>query len=313
MKPDVLMMGKLMPHVMEALEGAYQTHRYWEAPDKAALLAEIGPRIRGVATTGSIGLRGEVMAALPSLEVVAVYGVGLDAVDLVQAKARDISVTTTPDVLTADVADMAVALLLAVSRRIVPYDAYVRAGEWPQKGEPALTRKASGKRAGVLGMGRVGRAVAQRLAAMDMDIAYLDVFQDPALPYRPANSLLELAAHCDYLIVTAAGGEATRKLVNAEVFAAMPNDAFLINVSRGSVVDEEALVEALKSGQLAGAGLDVFYSEPNPHPELLKMVNVVLQPHMASGTLETRRAMGDLVIGNLEAHFAGKPLLTPLR
>jgi D-3-phosphoglycerate dehydrogenase len=312
MKPDLLMMGKLMPHVMEALERAYQAHRYWEAPDKAALLSEVGPRIRGVATTGSIGLRTAAMAALPKLEIVSVYGVGLDAVDLAQAKARGIHVTTTPDVLTADVADMGVALLLAVSRRIVAYDAYVRAGEWPKKGEPPLTRKASGKRAGILGMGRVGRALAKRLAALDMGIAYFDVAQDPSLPYRAVGSLRELAASSDYLIITAAGGEATRKLVNSEIFALMPEDSFLINVSRGSIVDEEALVAALQQGQIAGAGLDVFYSEPNPHPALLEMPNVVLQPHMASGTLETRRAMGDLVIDNLAAHFAGQPLLTPV-
>lgn len=313
MKPEILIMGRMMPHVMEALESTYTAHRFWEASDKAALLSEVGPRIRGVATSGSIGLRTEVMAALPKLEVVAVYGVGLDAVDLPQAKLRSISVTTTPDVLTADVADMAVALLLAVSRRIVQYDGYVRAGEWPQKGEPPLTRKVSGKRAGILGMGRVGRALAKRLAAMDMEISYLDVFQDPSLPYRVVNSLQELASSNDYLIVAAAGGEGTRKLVNAEIFAAMPDDSFLINVSRGSILDEEALIAALQSGQIAGAGLDVFYSEPNPLPALLTMPNVVLQPHMASGTLETRRAMGDLVIGNLEAHFAGKPLLTPVR
>ncbi len=313
MKPEVLMMGKMMPHVMEALEGAYQIHRYWETPDKAALLAQVGPAIRGVATNGAIGLKGELMSALPGLEVIAVYGVGLDAVDLVQAKSRGIPVTTTPDVLTADVADMAVALMLAVSRRIVQYDGYVRAGSWAQKGDPPLTRKVSEKRAGILGMGRVGRALAKRLGAMDMQISYLDVFQDPALPYRAVSNLQELAASNDYLIVTAAGGDGTRRMVNAEIFAAMPPDSFLINVSRGSIVDEEALVEALQQGTIAGAGLDVFYSEPNPLSALLQMPNVVLQPHMASGTLETRRAMGDLVIGNLKAHFSGQPLLTPVQ
>lgn len=312
MKPEVLMIGKLMPQVIQALEEAYTAYRYWEAADKAALLAEVGPRIRGVATTGSQGLRAELMAALPKLEIVAVYGVGLDAVDLAQARARGIPVTTTPDVLTADVADMALALMLAVSRRIVLYDQYVRSGEW-QQGEPPLTRKVSGKKAGILGMGRVGRALAKRLAAMDMEIAYLDVYPDPNLPYRPADSLLELAQHSDYLIVTAAGGEGTRKLVNAEVFSAMGAEAFLINVARGSIVDEEALVEALQKGQIAGAGLDVFANEPNLPEALKAMPKVVLQPHMASGTLETRWAMGDLVIQNLAAHFAGQPLLTPVR
>jgi D-3-phosphoglycerate dehydrogenase len=311
MKPELLMMGKMMPHVMEALQGAYRVHRYWEAVDPSALLSEVSLRIRGVATNGGIGLGGEVMRALPNLEVVAIYGVGLDAVDLAQARDRGIKVTTTPDVLTSDVADMALMLMLSVSRRLLPNDAYVRAGEWV-KGEPPLTRRASGKRAGILGMGRVGRALAKRLAALDMGIAYFDVAQDPSLPYQAVGSLRELAVSSDYLIITAAGGEATRKLVNAEIFALMPEGSFLINVSRGSIVDEEALVAALQQGQIAGAGLDVFANEPHPHPALLSMTKVVLQPHMASGTIETRRAMGDLVIKNLEAHFAGKPLLTPV-
>lgn len=312
MKPEILMMGKMMPHVMEALETSYHVHRYWETPDKAVLLSSIAPRVRAVATNGGIGLRGELMAALPKLELVAVYGVGLDAVDLVQAKERGIFVTTTPDVLTDDVADMALALMLAVSRQIVQYDAYVRSGEWSKKGEPTLTRKVSGKQVGILGMGRVGRALATRLSALSMKIAYLDIYRDIALTHEPIDTLIALAAMSDYLIVTAAGGAQTHKIVNTEVFAAMKPESYLINVSRGSIVDEQALVEALQSGKIAGAGLDVFYSEPNPNPALFTMPNVVLQPHMASGTLESRHAMGDLVIRNLEAHFAGKPLLTPL-
>lgn len=312
MKPELLMMGKMMPHVSEALGRSYQVHRYWEAADKAAFLEGTAPGVRGVATNGRIGLEGELMAALPKLEIVAVFGVGLDAVDLAQARARGIAVTTTPDVLTADVAEMALALMLAVSRRIAEYDNFVRSGEWPLRGEPALARRVSGKRAGILGLGRVGRALAKRLVAMDMEVAYLDVSHTSAPPYRAVGGLKELAGGSDYLIVTAAGGEDTRKLVNAEVLAAMPSDSYLINVSRGSIVDEEALVEALLQGRLAGAGLDVFYNEPHPHPALLAMPNVVVQPHMASGTVEARRAMGDLVIGNLAAHFAGKPLLTPV-
>jgi hydroxypyruvate reductase len=312
MKEELLMMGKMMPHIMETLATNYQVHRYWEAPDKAALLSSIAPRVRAVATNGGLGLRGELMAALPKLELVAVYGVGLDAVDLLQAKERGISVTTTPDVLTEDVADMALALMLAVSRQIVQYDAYVRSGDWSNKGEPPLTRKVSGKQVGILGMGRVGRALATRLSALSMKIAYLDIHRDIALTHEPIDTLITLAAMSDYLVVTAAGGAHTHKIVNAEVFAAMKPESYLINVSRGSIVDEEALVEALQQSKIAGAGLDVFYSEPNPNPALFAMPNVVLQPHMASGTLESRYAMGDLVIRNLEAHFAGKPLLTPI-
>lgn len=311
MQPEILMVGPMLPQTMQSLEQTYTVHRLWEAPDKPALLAQVGPRIRGIATTGSVGARTEIMAALPRLEVIAVFGVGVDAVDLAQARARGIALSTTPEVLTEDVADLALALMLAVSRRIVQYDAYVRSGQWPKSGEPPLTHKVSRKKAGILGLGRVGKALAQRLAALDMEVSYYDLNPAPHLPYRQAASPLELAQHSDYFIVTAAGGAATRKLVNQEILQAIGPQGYLVNVSRGSIVDEEALVAALKSGALAGAGLDVFASEPHPDPALLEMENVVLQPHMASGTLETRTAMGQLVLANLAAHFAGKPLLTP--
>jgi hydroxypyruvate reductase len=311
-KPEILMIGPMMPQVMTRLESSYQVHRYWEAADKAEFLAQCA-NVRGIATTGSLGASGEIISALPKLELICVYGVGVDAVDLAQAKTRGIPVTTTPDVLTADVADMALALLLAVSRNILPYDAYVRSGDWPNKGEPPLTRTLNGKRAGILGFGRVGKAVAKRLTAMDMTVSYLDPSPEPSMPYRTATTLVDLAKDSDVLIVTAAGGEKTRKLVNEKVLEALGNNGILINVSRGSIVDEDALVRALQNGKIAGAGLDVFANEPKVPEALTTMTNVVLQPHMASGTLETRTAMGELVIGNLEAHFAGQPLLTPYR
>lgn len=312
MKPEVLLVGPMMPHHTQALEKTYTVHRYWEASDKAGFLKQIGAGVRGIATNGSQGAPGEMMAALPRLETISVNGVGYDKIDLPQARARGISIGVTTGVLTDDVADLAVGLLLDVSRRISYYDRFVREGRWAGGGELGLTRKASGKKVGIVGLGRIGKAVAKRLIAMDMPIYYTDLKADASLAYRFVPSIVELAKEADYLVVTAAGGEGTYKLVNKEVLGALGPEGFLINVARGSVVDEEALVEALQNRQIAGAGLDVFANEPHPLPALLSMDNVVMQPHLASGTLETRSAMGDLVLQNLEAHFAGRPLLTPL-
>lgn len=311
MKPEVLLVGPMMPHHMEALDKAYVVYRYWEAQDKLGFLSQIGANVRAIATNGSQGAPAEMMAALPRLEVISVNGVGVDKVDLAQARARGIPIGVTLNVLTDDVADLAVGLLLDVSRRISYYDRFVREGRWAGGGELGLTRKASGKKVGILGLGRIGKAVAKRLAAFDMQISYTDLQADATLPYRFVPDLIQLASDNDYLVVTAAGGEGTRKLVGKAVLKALGPEGFLINVARGSVVDEEALVEALQNRTIAGAGLDVFADEPRPLGALLSMNNVVLQPHMASATIETRSAMGDLVLGNLEAHFAGRPLLTP--
>lgn len=311
MKPEILLVGPMMPQHMEALEKAYVVHRYWETQDKPGFLRQIGAGVRGIATNGSQGAPSEMMTALPCLEVISVNGVGVDKVDLAQAKRRSIPIGVTLNVLTDDVADLAVGLLLDVSRRISYYDRFVREGRWAGGGELGLTRKASGKKVGIVGLGRIGKAVAKRLAAMDMQISCTDLSADPSLPYRFVADLVQLAKDNDYLVVTAAGGEGTRKLINKEVLEALGPEGFLINVARGSIVDEEALVEALQNRKIAGAGLDVFADEPRPLDALLSLNNVVLQPHMASATIETRSAMGDLVLGNLEAHFAGRPLLTP--
>ena len=299
----------MMPQLMAALERDYIVHRLWEAPDRVALLERIGPSVKAIATNGGLGASGSLIHALPNLEIIASYGVGVDAIDLSLAKKRGIPVTTTPDVLTEDVADMALALLLATARQIVVGDQYVRAGQWP-RGEMALTRRVNGKRVGILGLGRIGKAVAKRLEALDLKISYSGR-NELNLPYAYFPEPVKMAGDVDFFVVTSAGGNATRKIVNRPVLEALGPNGILINVSRGSVVDEEALIHALKEGKLGGAGLDVFASEPNVPEELKSMPNVVLQPHHASGTIETRSAMGDLVARNLEAHFAGKPLLTP--
>jgi hydroxypyruvate reductase len=310
MKPEILIVGPMMPQLMVALERDYIVHRLWEAPDRDALLEKIGPNVKAIATNGGLGASGSLINALPNLEIIAVFGVGVDAIDLSLAKKRGIPVATTQGVLTEDVADMALALLLATARQIVVGDQYVRAGQWP-RGEMALTRRVNGKRVGILGLGRIGKAVAKRLEALNMKISYSGR-NELDLPYAYYAEPVKMAGDVEFFVVTSAGGNATRKIVNRPVLEALGPNGILINVSRGSVVDEEALIHALKEGKLGGAGLDVFASEPNVPEELKSMPNVVLQPHHASGTIETRSAMGDLVARNLEAHFAGKPLLTPV-
>jgi hydroxypyruvate reductase len=313
MKPEILMIAPMIPTVMNALETTYTVHRLWQASDRAEFITRVAAGTRGVATNGSVGISADVINALPNLEIIACYGVGVDAIDLTLAKTRGVLVTTTPDVLTSDVADMAVGLMLATSRRLVYGDKYVRNLEWAQKGEMPLTRRVTGKRAGIVGLGRVGKAVAKRLAAFEMDISYTSLTQKPDQPYTFVADLTELARENDFLILTAAGGATSRKIVNQAVLEALGAKGTLINVARGSIVDEDALVQALESGTLGAAGLDVFAAEPQVPEALLKLDNVVLMPHHASGTIESRTAMGELVIGNLEAHFSGKPLLTPFK
>ena len=251
------------------------------------------------------------MRRLPKLEIVACYGVGTDAIDLSYASAHGIRVTNTPDVLTADVADLAVGLLLAVARQITRADAYVRSGSWP-KGNMHLVTRVSGKNVGVVGMGRIGAAVARRLAAFDCNIAYFDLSQRADLAYDFVPDLVDLAARSEFLIVTLAGGESTKGMIDGRVLNALGPDGILINVSRGSIVQEPALLDALASERIKGAGLDVYWNEPNIDTRFRSLENVVLQPHHASGTTETRRAMGKLVRDNLKAHFSGAALITPV-
>ncbi len=311
MKPDLVMVGPMMPHVMEALDQAFAMHRYWEANDKAALLAEVGPRVRAIATDGGLGASAEMMAAMPGLEIVSCYGVGYDAIDIGYAREHDVIVTNTPGVLNDCVADLALALMLAVFRRIPQADRYVRGGKWLQANHP-LCRKFSGTKLGIIGLGRIGKTIARRAEAFDVEISYHGRHEQPDQPYRYYADLVEMARDVDTLCVITPGGAATRHMVNRAVMEALGPDGVLINVARGSVVDEAALVACLESGALGGAGLDVFEAEPQVPEALFAMDNVVLQPHMGSATHETRRAMGDLVVDNLAAHFAGKPALTPV-
>ena len=270
-----------------------------------------GAARRAAVTNGIIGAEGRLIEALPALEIIGVFGVGVDAVDLATARARGVRVTNTPDVLTEGVAELAMALLLDRRPADRLNDRYVRAGRWPKEGDPALANSLAGKRLGILGLGRIGRAVAQRAEAFDMAICYGGPRRKADVAYDYGD-LVAMARAVDCLMVTCLGGPTTAGLIGREVIDALGPEGWLINVARGSVVDEPALVEALVEGRLGGAGLDVFAREPEVPEALLGLDNVVLQPHQASATWETRDAMGQLVVDNLKAHFAGRPLPTPV-
>jgi lactate dehydrogenase-like 2-hydroxyacid dehydrogenase len=310
-KPDVLVIEPMLPMVTAALQSAYQVHFHDNPKDPAGLPDAVRPKIRALATFGATGAARAVIDALPALEIAACFGVGVDAIDTARCRERGIKVTNTPDVLTDCVADMGVALLLAVQRRVVEGDAYVRTGKWLQANMP-LTHNMGRRKAGIFGMGRIGQAVARRLIPFGCEIHYSGPRPKPELPYTYHPKLADMARAVDFLLLTCPGGAATRHAVNAEVIAALGPKGTLVNISRGSVVDQKALVAALTSGKLGQAALDVFEDEPNVPAELMGLTNVVLQPHASSATEETRAAMGQLVVDNIAAHFAGKPLLTPV-
>ena len=310
-KPPILQVGPYPEWDEKPLNAAFGVHRYFEAGDKPAYLAAVGPSIRAIATRGELGADRAMIDACPHLEIISVYGVGYDAVDLAACRERGVRVTNTPDVLTNDVADLGVAMMLCLSRGMVGAEAWVRSGDWAAKGLYPLKRQVWGKRAGVLGLGRIGFEVAKRLRGFDMRVAYSDVG-----PKTYADGLefiadpVELAARSDFLFVTLAASAATRHIVGKEVIEALQSEGMLINISRASNVDEAALLAALESKTLGFAALDVFDGEPRLNPRFLALDNVLLQPHHASGTVETRMAMGQLLRDNLIAHFAGQPLPT---
>lgn len=310
--PEILQIMPITANTQPRADAAFTLRKLWQAGDRDRFLAQVAPGVRGILTNGIIGADRALLAALPKLEIVGVYGVGVDAVDLESARARGIRVTNTPEVLTVGVAEMAMALLLAVARRMAANDRFVRAGRWASEGEPPLGHTLAGRRMGILGLGRIGRAVARRAAAFDMTLCYCGPRRkdDVDDPYHADP--VAMARAVDVLMVTCTGGPATAGLVTAEVIDALGPAGWLINVARGSVIDEAALVAALVEGRLGAAGLDVFADEPRVPEVLCGLDNVVLQPHQASATVETRDAMGNLVLDNLDAHFAGRPLPTPV-
>ena len=307
-QPDIIVTAALPPFLYEPLKAEYRCHDYHQASHKPGLLAAEGPRIRGLVQGGGTVTPTSLLDELPKLEIISVFGVGYDGVPVDYCKKRGITVTNTPDVLTDDVADVAVGLVMMTARGFVRLNRFVHTGGWLKKG-PELTTKISGKRVGILGLGRIGKAIASRVEALGMKVAYTGRSKQD-VPYRYFPDLVSLATDSDFLVVASPGGASTRNMVNAEVLAALGKKGTIINIARGSIIDEDALVAALQAGTIKAAGLDVFANEPNIPEALMSMDNVVLLPHVGSATNETRKAMGDLCKANLDAWFAGKPVLT---
>ena len=315
MPPDILILAPSPSAAVNAqLEQQYTCHHAWQqSPDERhAWLAGRAPAIRAVVTTGALGLNAVDMGMLPALEIVAVNGVGLDGVALDVARQRGIAVTTTPNVLTDDVADLALGLMLASARHIAALDRFVRDGGWERREAVAPASSLRGKTAGIFGFGQIGQAIALRLAAFGVHVRYYQPRAIAGSSVPRADSLLALAQESDYLIVCAPGTPATRQIIDRTVLDALGPQGTLINIARGALVDEDAMIAALQDGHLGAAGLDVFAHEPDVPAALRALPNVVLTPHVGSLTVETRHAMGQLVVDNLAAHFAGQPLLTPV-
>ena len=291
------------------LESRYIVHKLWEANDRDALIEKVAPYIRVIVTEG--WAPADFQSKFPRLELIASHGVGYDGVDVGAAQARKIAVTNTPGVLDDAVADLAIGLLIAVTRGMVVGDNYVRNGEWLKDNMPLMSHL-GGRQAGILGLGRIGMAIADRLKAFGITINYHNRRQRSDVGYNYYSSLTKMADHVDFLILSCVGGEATKKIVNQQVMEKLGSEGVLINISRGSVVDEDDLVTCLQEGKLGGAGLDVFTNEPKVPEALIKMPQVVLQPHVGSATVQTRIAMAQLVVDNVDAYYANKPLPTPV-
>lgn len=304
---EILQMHAQIDVCGAALRDRFVVHRYFEAPDQARLLSEVGPRIRAL-VGGDHSAR--IMDQLPALEIIANFGVGCDAIDLDTARKRGIRVTNTPGVLDDSVAEMAIGLTIALARGFIPADKFAREGRWESE-EPVVGTQLSGSSMGILGLGRIGKEIAHRAAAMKMQVAYHGRAPQPDQPYRYYSSLEEMARDVDWLVIAAPGGPATEGLVSRAVLEALGKGS-LINVARGSIVDQRALVEMLVAGKLGGAALDVFASEPHIPPELRSLDNVLLSPHRGSATAQTRARIGQLMLDNLVAHFEGRPLPSPV-
>jgi lactate dehydrogenase-like 2-hydroxyacid dehydrogenase len=311
MKPEILLMGPLLPQTMAALEAAYTLHRYDLAHDKEALIARLAPRLTAIATRGDYLLNGDLMHRFPRLRLIASSGAGYDAIEIEAARNLGITVTNTPGVVSECVADTAWALILATVRRTAFQDRYVRAGNWLKSPAP-LTEKVWGERLGIIGLGGVGKAVARRGEGFRMDVSYHGRHFQEGVAWRYYSDPVRLAQDVKILVIAIPGRKETRGFISREIIDALGPNGYLINVSRGSTVDEPYLVDALVNNRLAGAGLDVFADEPHVPEALCALDNVVLQPHSGSGTHVTRNAMGQMVVDNLAAFFGGKPLLSPV-
>jgi lactate dehydrogenase-like 2-hydroxyacid dehydrogenase len=310
-KPDVMMLYPQRPKAMAQLEAAYTLHRYDQAEDKPAFLAEHGAKCRTIATNGHANLNREILDQMPNLALVACSSAGFESFDTATMAARGIALSNTSAALCDDVADTAILLMLAARRSLVTADAFVRSGDWARQGSFPLQHSISGKRLGIVGMGVIGQAIARRAEVMGMQVHYWNRSAKP-VPWQHQPDLIQLARDSDVMIVMVAGGDGTRNLISGAVMQALGPQGRLVNVARGSVVDEAALIAALSEGRLGHAALDVFASEPDPDPHLTSLPNTTLFPHHASGTEEARDAMAQLVVDNLAAFYADRPLITPV-
>ena len=310
MKHEIIITAPGHKGTMERLQNEFKAVKLWEAADKDATL-KANAQVRAIANFGSGRIDGRVMDLLPKLEIISNFGVGVDQIDLHAAKKRKVIVTNTPDVLNDCVADCALALTLNTLRKFPQSEAYLRSGFWATRGPYPLTTSLGGKTMGILGLGRIGEAIATRAQAFGMKIRYHNRSKKN-VPYPYDADAVALARNSDVLMVITPGGAETQRLVNAKVLDALGPEGYLVNVARGSVVDEPVLLRYLQEKRIAGAGLDVFDKEPNVPAEFFSLDNCVLFPHVASATVETRKAMGDLQVENLHLHFAGKPVRTPI-
>ena len=305
MSKDIMLVSSVPTFMMNDLQQEYVLHDHAHILDPEAFTKVTA--FVGVGSTAKVDRK--LLAMFPNVKMISIFGVGYDGVDVAAVKERGIQVTHTPDVLTDDVADLAMGLILSIGRRIPQSDKFVRNGDWVS--EPfTMTHKVTGTRLGVVGFGRIGQAIAKRAAAFDMSIAYTGRRAKTNAPYRFYASASELAANSDYLVVAVPGGDDTKNMINAQVLKALGPKGIVVNIARGSVIDQTALIQSLKDKSIAGAGLDVFWDEPNIDPQFFKLQNVVLTPHNGSNTHETRRAMADLALANLKAFFEERPLLT---
>ncbi len=313
MKHRILQAGRLLPSLEARLAAEFDTHLLASEADPQAFLAAHGGEFEGFVTSAGVGFNAATLELMPKLRVVSSFGVGLDKLDLAAAKARGIAVGYTPDVLNDCVADLAMVLMLDVARRVSEADRYVRRGGWTTPGVASfpLARKVSGAKLGIVGLGRIGQTIAKRAGGFEMDIRYHSRRPVDGAPWRHEPSLTELARWCDFLVVITAGGAGTKHLINAQVLDALGPRGFIVNVARGSVIDEAALVRALVDKRIAGAGLDVFENEPQVPTELFTLDNVVLLPHIASGTQETRQAMADRTFENLQGFLRDGRMVSP--
>lgn len=313
-KPHILQVGELPEWDQTPLEETFTVHRYFEASEKDKFIQDIGNKIQAIATRGDLGANRAMVEACPNLKIISVYGVGYDGIDLEVCKDRGIQVTNTPDVLTNDVADLGIAMMLCLSRGVVGAESWVRDGYWKTQGLYPLQRRVWGKRVGILGLGRIGFELAKRLDGFGMQIAYGDISEKSyaGCEWEFITDPVELAQHSDFLFITLAASTDTHHIVGQKMIEALGPEGMIINISRAANIDEEALLNALETGSLGAAALDVFDGEPDINPRFFKLNNVLLQPHHASGTVETRQEMGKLMRDNLTAHFKGVPLLTPV-